>query len=106
MKGGHLQAEKRRQGTRKTATASLGLTEKDKKSTQQTMNTLLKIYKMKQDKQLAMNKAVGLQPKRVFGLRTDVAGNVHFTTGQDVVYPAAGVLVIQDYVTNKQKYLR
>ena len=70
------------------------------------MNTLLKIYKMKQDKALAMNKSVGLQPKRVFGLRTDVAGNVHFKTGQDVVYPAAGVLVIQDYVTNKQKYLR
>lgn len=53
-----------------------------------------------------MNKTVGLQPKRVFGLRTDVCGNVHFTTGQDVVYPAAGVLVIQDFVTNKQKYLR
>lgn len=61
---------------------------------------------MIQEKQLAMNKTVGLQPKRVFGLRTDVCGNVHFTTGQDVVYPAAGVLVIQDFVTNKQKYLR
>lgn len=70
------------------------------------MNALLKIYKMKQDKQLAMNKAVGLQPKRVFGLRTDVAGNVQFTGGQDVVYPAAGVLVVQDFVTNKQRYLR
>lgn len=61
---------------------------------------------MKQEKQLAMNKAVGLQPKRVFGLRTDVAGNVQFTSGQDVVYPAAGVLVVQDFVTNKQRYLR
>lgn len=70
------------------------------------MNTLLKIYKMKQDKALAMNKAVGLQPKRVFGLRTGIAGNVHFKTGQELVYPAAGVLVVQDFVTNKQKYLR
>lgn len=70
------------------------------------MNTLLKIYKLKQEKQLAMNKLVGIQPVRVFGLRTDVEGNVNFTTGQDVVYPAAGVLVVQDYVTNKQKHLR
>lgn len=70
------------------------------------MLCLLKIYKMKQEKQLAMNKAVGLQPKRVFGLRTDVVGNIHFTIGQEIVYPAAGVLVIQDYITNKQKYLR
>lgn len=61
---------------------------------------------MKQDKQLAMNKSVGLQPKRVFGLRTDVSGNVHFKTGQDIVYPAAGVLIVQDFITNKQKYLR
>lgn len=70
------------------------------------MNALLKIYKMKQEKQIAMNKAVGLTPKRVFGLRTDVIGNVHFTTGQDVVYPAAGVLVVENFVTNKQKILR
>lgn len=70
------------------------------------MNALLKIQKMKQDKALAMNKALGLQPKRLFGLRTDVAGNVQFKTGQEVVYPAAGVLVVQDFVTNKQKYLR
>lgn len=49
---------------------------------------------------------VTLQPKRVFGLRTDVVGNIHFTIGQEIVYPAAGVLIVQDYVTNKQKYLR
>lgn len=61
---------------------------------------------MKQEKQLAMNKTVGLLPKRVFGLRTDVVGNVHFKAGQEVVYPAAGVLVVQDCVTHKQKYLR
>lgn len=70
------------------------------------MNALLKIYKLKQEKQIAMNKSVGLQAKRVFGLRTDVVGNVHFKTGQEVVYPAAGVLVVEDFITNKQKYLR
>lgn len=70
------------------------------------MNALLKIYKLKQEKQLAMNKSVGLKAKRVFGLRTDVAGNVHFKTGQEVVYPAAGVLVVEDFVTHNQKYLR
>lgn len=70
------------------------------------MHTLLKIYKLKQEKQLAMNKVVGLQPKHVFGLRTDVIGNVHFKTGQELVYPAAGVLVVEDFITNSQKYLR
>lgn len=70
------------------------------------MHALLKIYKLKQEKQLAMGKLVGIQPKRVFGLRIDVAGNVQFTSGQELVYPAAGVLVVQNYITNEQKYLR
>lgn len=71
------------------------------------MNALLKLQKLKQlNKQMAMNKTVGIQPKRVFGLRNDVAGNVHFTLGQDIVYPAANAIIVQDYVTNKQKYLR
>ncbi|CRK95668.1 CLUMA_CG009126, isoform A [Clunio marinus] len=61
---------------------------------------------MRQDKQVAMNKSVGLLPKRVFGLRTDVIGNVHFTLGQDVVYPVAGAVVVQDFITNEQKHLR
>lgn len=69
------------------------------------MNTLLKLYKLKMEKQAAM-KPIKIKPKRVFGLRNDIAGNVHFTTGQEVLYPAAGVLVIQDFVTNEQKLLR
>jgi hypothetical protein len=71
-----------------------------------TMNAILKFQKLRQVKQMALSKVVGIQPKRVFGLRTDVVGNVHFTLGQEIIYPAAGVLVVQDYVTNKQRYLR
>lgn len=70
------------------------------------MNAILKFQKLRQVKQMALSKVVGIQPKRVFGLRTDVVGNVHFTLGQEIIYPAAGVLVIQDYITNKQRYLR
>jgi cilia- and flagella-associated protein 57 len=70
------------------------------------MNALLKIQKLKQVKQLAMLKQIGLNPVRVFGLRSDITGNIHFTLGQDIIYPAAGVLVVQDFITNKQRYLR
>lgn len=70
------------------------------------MNALLKLSKLKQVKQMALSKTVGIQPKRAFGLRTDVAGNIHFTFGEDIVYPAAGCLIIQNFLTNKQKYLR
>lgn len=70
------------------------------------MNAILKLQKLRQVKQMALSKSVGITPKRVFGLRTDVAGNVQFTLGQDIIYPAAGVLVIEDFVTNKQRYLR
>lgn len=70
------------------------------------MNAILKLQKLRQVKQMALSKSVGITPKRVFGLRTDVAGNVHFTLGQELIYPAAAVLVIQDFVTNKQRYLR
>lgn len=49
---------------------------------------------------------VGIQPRNVFGLRTDVKGNVNFTNKQEVIYPVAGVLAIQDFTTNRQKFLR
>lgn len=67
------------------------------------MHTLLKIYKLKMEKS---GRPISVVPKRVFGLRTDVVGNVHFIGGNDIVYPAAGALIIQDFVTNKQKYMR
>lgn len=49
---------------------------------------------------------VGIQPRNVFGLRTDVKGNVNFTSKQEVIYPVAGVLAIQDFAANRQKFLR
>ena len=49
---------------------------------------------------------ISLQPKMVFGLRTDIKGNIHFTTKSEVIYPVAGVIAIHDYSTNKQKFLR
>lgn len=50
--------------------------------------------------------SVAIQPRSVYGLRTDVKGNIHFTAKQEVIYPVAGVLAIHDYATNKQKFLR
>lgn len=50
--------------------------------------------------------SVTIQPKNVFGIRVDVKGNIHFTAKQEVMYPVGGILAIQDYETNKQKFLR
>nr|XP_029708990.1 cilia- and flagella-associated protein 57-like [Aedes albopictus] len=52
------------------------------------------------------SKPISIVPKNVFGLRTDIVGNVHFTTKQEIIYPVAGVLAIHDFATNKQKFLR
>lgn len=52
------------------------------------------------------SKPVSIVPKFVFGLRTDVGGNIHFDAEQTVIYPVAGVLAFQDVVTKKQKFLR
>ncbi|XP_058450791.1 cilia- and flagella-associated protein 57 [Malaya genurostris] len=54
----------------------------------------------------ARTKPISIVPKNVFGLRTDILGNVHFTVKQEIIYPVAGVLAIHDYATNKQKFLR
>lgn len=49
---------------------------------------------------------VGLRPKHVYGLRTDVMGNIHFNLHQEVIYPIEGVLAFHDFVLNKQRFLR
>lgn len=49
---------------------------------------------------------VTIQPKNVFGIRSDVKGNVNFTIKQEVLYPVGGILAIHDYETDKQKFLR
>lgn len=49
---------------------------------------------------------VGLQPKFVYGLRSNVKGNIHFLENQSIVYPVAGVIAIHDYKNFKQTFLR
>lgn len=49
---------------------------------------------------------VSIQPKFVYGLRSDIKGNVHFLENQEVVYPVAGVIAIHDFERNKQTFLR
>lgn len=49
---------------------------------------------------------VSIQPKNVFGIRSDVKGNVHFTVKQEVLYPVGAILAVHDYETDKQKFLR
>lgn len=50
--------------------------------------------------------AINIQPRNVFGLRSDILGNINFTNKQEVIYPVAGVLAIHDYRSGKQKFLR
>lgn len=50
--------------------------------------------------------AVSLRPKRIYGLRNDVLGNVHFNLQQEVIYPVEGVIAFHDFVQNKQRFLR
>lgn len=49
---------------------------------------------------------VSLRPKHIYGLRTDVLGNIHFNLQQEVIYPVEGAIVFQDFVQNKQRFLR
>ncbi|XP_013119183.2 cilia- and flagella-associated protein 57 [Stomoxys calcitrans] len=49
---------------------------------------------------------VGLRPKHIYGLRTDIVGNIHFNLQQEVIYPVEGVLAFHDFVENKQHFLR
>lgn len=49
---------------------------------------------------------VSLRPKHIYGLRTDVLGNIQFNLQQEVMYPVEGVLAFHDFVKNKQRFLR
>lgn len=57
------------------------------------------------DEETSKALAIRIQPKMVFGLRP-CPGNIQFTLKDEVIYTAAAVLVIHDYKTNKQKFLR
>lgn len=49
---------------------------------------------------------ISIQPKFVYGLRTNIKGNIHFSEKQEVIYPVAGVIAIHDYINQTQKFLR
>lgn len=49
---------------------------------------------------------ISVQPKFVYGLRSDIKGNIHFLENQDVIYPVAGVIAIHDFKAHKQTFLR
>lgn len=58
------------------------------------------------DEQTKMASPVSIQPKFVYGLRTDIKGNIHFLDNEEVIYPVAGVIAIHDYKIHKQTFLR
>ncbi|KAH8321415.1 hypothetical protein KR074_004246, partial [Drosophila pseudoananassae] len=49
---------------------------------------------------------VTIRPRLIYGLRSDVIGNIHFNLTKEVIYPVEGVLAFHDYVQNKQRFLR
>ncbi|KAH8348773.1 hypothetical protein KR084_010987, partial [Drosophila pseudotakahashii] len=52
------------------------------------------------------NSTVTIRPRLIYGLRSDVIGNIHFNLTKEVIYPVEGVLAFHDYVQNKQRFLR
>lgn len=53
-----------------------------------------------------MSKSITIKPKRAYGIRTEISGNIHFMSKDEILYPLAGVLCIEEYETFKQKFLR
>lgn len=47
-----------------------------------------------------------LNPRAIFGLKTDVSGNADCITDEEIVYPVGGVLAVQDASQRKQKFIR
>ncbi|XP_017867333.1 PREDICTED: cilia- and flagella-associated protein 57 [Drosophila arizonae] len=61
---------------------------------------------MGDEKRTSAVNSVSIRPKQIYGLRTDVLGNIQFNLTKEVMYPVEGVLAFHDYVTNKQRFLR
>lgn len=55
---------------------------------------------------LTSHGGINLRPKAIYGLRTDIVGNIHFSLQQEVIYPVEGALAFHDYVACKQRFLR
>lgn len=49
---------------------------------------------------------ITIQPKFVYGLRSDIKGCICFLENHEVIYPVAGVIAIHDFKLHKQKFLR
>lgn len=49
---------------------------------------------------------VGLVPKFFFGINTQIKGNVHYITEEEVIYPNGGVLVVHNFPGKRQKYIK
>lgn len=47
-----------------------------------------------------------LNPRAIFGLKTDVPGNVDCITDDEIVYPVGGVLTVQNANQKRQKFIR
>lgn len=47
-----------------------------------------------------------LQPRLVYGLRTDIKGNVNFISDDEVLYPAGGLLVMHNFAQKRQRFAR
>ncbi|XP_055921379.1 cilia- and flagella-associated protein 57-like [Eupeodes corollae] len=49
---------------------------------------------------------VTIEPKHVHGIRSEVIGNIHFNSNEEVIYPVEAVLAFHDYVKDKQRFLK
>jgi len=61
---------------------------------------------MDEQKRPSIVNQVVIRPRLIYGLRTDVIGNIQFNLNKEVMYPVEGVLAFHDFVTNKQRFLR
>jgi len=56
---------------------------------------------MDDQKRPSVVNSVVIRPRLIYGLRTDVIGNIQFNLNKEVMYPVEGVLAFHDFVTNK-----
>lgn len=47
-----------------------------------------------------------LQSRVLYGLKTDVVGNVHYISDTDILYPVGSALAIHNFSQRRQRLLR
>ncbi|XP_046388755.1 cilia- and flagella-associated protein 57 isoform X2 [Ischnura elegans] len=50
--------------------------------------------------------ASAITPYFIFGLNSEIKGNVYFSKDSEVLYPVGAVIALHDFQTNRQKYLK